>query len=82
MRQVEAFEAENAFEMLLDLVECGEEVVITRHGRSVARLMPVGLKPDRSAAMAAAERIRRRAREKCVSFDCDEWKEFRNEGRP
>jgi prevent-host-death family protein len=34
-----AFEAKNSFGHLLDLVENGEEVTITRHGREVARLI-------------------------------------------
>jgi antitoxin (DNA-binding transcriptional repressor) of toxin-antitoxin stability system len=33
MREVGAFEAKNKLGQLLDLVECGEEIVITRHGR-------------------------------------------------
>src|ERR1700730_5648779 len=37
-----AFEAKNRFGHLLDLVENGEEVTITRHGREVARLVPAG----------------------------------------
>ena len=34
-----AFEAKNRFGHLLDLVENGEQVTITRHGREVARLI-------------------------------------------
>jgi prevent-host-death family protein len=40
MREVGALEARNKFGQLLDWVEEGEEVVITRHGREVARLVP------------------------------------------
>jgi len=39
MRQFSAFEAKNKFGTLLDLVEQGEEVVVTRHGKPVARLV-------------------------------------------
>ncbi len=39
MRQFSAFEAKNKFGTLLDLVEQGEEVVVTRHGKAVARLV-------------------------------------------
>jgi prevent-host-death family protein len=38
MREVGAFEAENKLGRLLDLVGRGEEIVITRHGKAVARL--------------------------------------------
>ncbi len=38
MKEIGAFEAKNRLGKLLDIVERGEEVVITRHGREVARL--------------------------------------------
>jgi len=50
---------------LLDKVEAGEEVIITRHGRAVAHLHPVSrakhpLKPDDLAAFRATmPRLRR-----------------------
>lgn len=43
---------------LLDLVEQGEEVTITRHGKPVARLVTPLEPVDREAARAAAARIR------------------------
>ena len=41
-RTVGAFEAKNRLSELLQLVENGEEVTITKHGRPVARLVPAG----------------------------------------
>ena len=38
--EIGAFEAKNTLSALLDLVEAGEEVIITRHGKPVARLVP------------------------------------------
>ena len=38
--QVGAFEAKNTLGALLDRVVQGEEIVITRHGKPVARLAP------------------------------------------
>jgi prevent-host-death family protein len=38
MREVGAFEAKNRLGALLDQVVRGEEIVITRHGKEVARL--------------------------------------------
>lgn len=61
MREVGAFEGKNNFGSLLDAVEKGEEIVITRHGRPVARLVPNVGAIDRSQAAAAAQRIRARA---------------------
>jgi prevent-host-death family protein len=40
MREVGAFEAKNRLGQLPDLVEQGEEITITRHGREVSRLVP------------------------------------------
>lgn len=42
MAQVTAFEAKTRFGELLDRVSRGEEVVITRHDKPVARLIPEG----------------------------------------
>lgn len=58
MRTIGAFEAKNTLGSLLDLVEKGEEVLITRHGKPVARMVAPGNAPGSEAARAAAERIR------------------------
>ena len=42
MSTVTAFEAKTRFGELLDRVSKGEEVVITRHDKPVARLIPEG----------------------------------------
>ncbi len=42
MKEMGAFEAKNRLGTLLDWVEQGEEVLITRRGRAVARLVPEG----------------------------------------
>jgi prevent-host-death family protein len=39
--EVGAFEAKNRLSELLRAVEGGKSVVITRHGRAVARLVPI-----------------------------------------
>jgi prevent-host-death family protein len=83
MREVGAFEAKNKLGQLLDLVERGEEVTITRHGRAVARLAPVRPAQNRDQARAAIRRIRERAEGlKLGRFDWTEWKGYRDEGRP
>ena len=40
MREVQASEAKAHLSELLDEVERGETVVITRHGRAIARIVP------------------------------------------
>ena len=62
MKVVGAFEAKNTLSHLLDLVEQGEEVTITRHGKDVARKVPARSRPGREQARAAIQRIRERAR--------------------
>jgi prevent-host-death family protein len=58
MKEIGAFEAKNRLGQLLDLVEEGEEVVITRHGKAVARLVPAKSGFSRAQAYEAAQRIR------------------------
>jgi prevent-host-death family protein len=45
MRSVGAFEAKTHLAALLDAVSAGEPITITRHGRPVARLVPVEESP-------------------------------------
>jgi prevent-host-death family protein len=83
MREVGAFEAKNKFGQLLDWVEQGEEVTITRHGKEVARLVPAKRGCNREEARAAVRRLRERAEQlKLGPFDWSEWKSYRGEGRP
>ena len=62
MREVGAFEAKNKFGQLLDCVEAGEAVAITRRGKIVAYLSPPGGAFNAEAADAAVERICARRR--------------------
>lgn len=62
MDQVGAYEAKTHLPRLLERVRRGESLTITRHGRPIARLVPVE-DDDRERALEAARRIReRRAR--------------------
>ena len=83
MREIGAFEAKNKLGTLLDWVERGEEILITRHGKPVARLVPHTAAHDPNQAVAAAARIRARAVAlKRGAFDWQEWKAYRDAGRP
>jgi prevent-host-death family protein len=87
-REVGAFEAKNTLGTLLDRVERGEEIVITRHGKPVARLVPNNGSVDTSRARAAFERLRENARllhEQNKGKEPLDWptlKKWRDEGRP
>jgi prevent-host-death family protein len=83
MQEIGAFEAKNKLAALLDRVEQGEEIVITRHGKAVARLVPNVASIDPSQARAAVERIRARAKRlKSGAFDWNAFKADRDAGRP
>lgn len=59
MKQVAAIEAQATLSELLDLVEAGEEVVITRQGEPVARLTPTDRSGPRERSLQAAAALRR-----------------------
>jgi len=52
MAKVTAFEAKTRFGELLERVAAGEEIVITKHDRPVARVIPEGV-PRRDAVRDA-----------------------------
>ena len=82
-RTVGAFEAKTHFSELLERAEGGEEIIITRRGKPVARLMPVKEMHDIDAAKRAYARIRARAKKTGIKrFDWKEWKKYIDEGRP
>jgi prevent-host-death family protein len=56
MKSIGAYEAKTHLPRLLDEVEAGETITITKHGRPVAVLVPA--RPSRAAAAAAAEGLR------------------------
>lgn len=79
MQEIGAFEAKNRLSALLERVEHGEEILITRRGRPVAKLVPARPMPDRADAIAAAERIL--ARSKAARLAGLKIKELIDEGR-
>jgi prevent-host-death family protein len=79
MKEVGAFEAKSRLGQLLDWVEAGEEVVITRRGKVVARLVPPSLASDRERSRRAVQKIRRMR--KGVTLGGLRIKDLINEGR-
>jgi prevent-host-death family protein len=75
---VSAFEAKTHLSALLDRVAKGEEVVITRHGRPVARLVPAAA-ADREDVDAIIARIKALRVGQTLGGLC--WKNLRDEGR-
>ncbi|MDR6757625.1 prevent-host-death family protein [Mycoplana sp. BE70] len=77
--KIGAFDAKSQFSSLLDRAARGEEIVITKHGKSVARLVAVASAESSSAAKAFAEL--KELRRKSTLGDDLSWKDLRDEGR-
>jgi prevent-host-death family protein len=75
---VGAFEAKTHLSALLDRVARGEQIVITKHGRPVARLVPAAL-PDREEVGGIIARIK--ALRVGQTLGGLSWKDLRDEGR-
>lgn len=80
MKITGVFEARNHFSELIAAVEAGEEVRITRHGKEVARMLPVRRAPvitdeQIERELAAIRELHRRIR------PGPGWRELRDEGR-
>lgn len=79
MVTVGVFEAKTHLSTLLDRVTAGEEVIITKHGKPVARL--VGARHiDRARVNEAFEKLK--TLRKGTTLGGLSWKELRDEGRP
>ena len=77
---VGAFEAKNKLSALLDEVENGGEVTITRHGKPVAKLVPAAEAHDAEKARRAVQAIR--AMRKGVTLGGLKIKDLIDDGRP
>lgn len=67
LREISASEAKAHLSELLDAVERGETIVITRHGRPVARLVPDAAQ-RRQQIKAAIEDMKQLAKERREKF--------------
>lgn len=84
MRSVGTFEAKNKLSELLDAVERGEEVEITRRGKPVAKLVGTRRISEEERRQEALRRLREtRAflKEEGVTFTTEEILALRDEGR-
>jgi prevent-host-death family protein len=78
MITVGAFAAKTHLSALLDRVAAGEEVVITKHGRPIAKLVSAAA-VDRERVDDAVAQLRRLR--KGTTLGGLSWKELRDEGR-
>jgi prevent-host-death family protein len=79
MIKVGAFEAKTQLSALLERVAAGEDVLITKHGRPVARLTKAETATRDDVDVAIA---RLKARRQCATIGEGGWKAARDEGRP
>ena len=78
MIKVGAFEAKTHLSSLLDKVAQGEDVLITRRGLPVARLVPAG-QAERARTQSVIAELR--ALRASINLDGLDWRELRDEGR-
>jgi len=72
------YDAKNRFSELLDRVEAGETIAVTRHGKQVALLTPIhSARLNAGQAIARLRQLRTGSRLEGLSI-----RELRDEGRP
>jgi prevent-host-death family protein len=76
MVTIGALDAKTNLSALLDRVEAGEEVVITRHGKPIAKISPIP-KSTTLTPQQAAERLL----ELSTGLKIGNWRQLRDEGR-
>ena len=80
---ISAFDAKNRLGQLLDRVESGEEITITRHGEPVAMLVPLAARKgdDVANALRTFKEIRTELTKKGGKFSRGEIRKLINQGR-
>jgi prevent-host-death family protein len=89
MQTVPVHQAKDRFSALLQAVEDGEEIVITRHGKKIARIVK---ETEAAPSSAERERLRRAAIERLEAYQkkaqvkpavegWTDWKSLRDAGR-
>ncbi len=79
MESIGLFEAKTHLSELIARAERGEEVIITRHNKPVAKIVPMPADlPDAAARQSAVDALLRAAAGRTLGQD---WKRLRDEGR-
>jgi prevent-host-death family protein len=87
MQTVSIHQAKDRFSALLQAVEAGDEVVITRHGKKIARIVH---ETDAAPLEAERERLRQKALADLKAYQAgvkpavegfSDWKSLRDAGR-
>lgn len=79
MAAIGLFEAKTHLSEYVARAEAGEEVIITRHNKPVAKIVPfVQQHSSREARQGAIDALLQSARERTLGLD---WRALRDEGR-
>ena len=83
MREIGAFEAKTHLSALLESVQLGEHITITKRGKPVAQLVPFNQVSitDRADLALRIEKLRGRIANECGLFTTRDILSARNEGR-
>lgn len=82
MQTIGAFAAKTHFSAILEEVEKGERVTITKHGRPVARLVPITSRDDRDSVEKTIQRMKKFSQSHTShTLGGLDWKTLRDEGR-
>ena len=86
MQTIAIAQAKNNFSAILHAVESGEDVVLTRHGKPIARIVPEVVESELSAQNVDAMRqeamnLLNAFRAKVKPGPLLDWKELRDAGR-
>jgi prevent-host-death family protein len=73
-----AFEAKAQFSALLDRAAAGEEIVVTKHGKPVAKIVSV----TTSESVDVGALLKRMREGRTASLGGLDWKSLRDKGRP
>jgi prevent-host-death family protein len=82
MQEVSIVERRNRFSSLIEQAESGEEILVTRHGRGVAKIVCFDSEKAGRATAKVFDQIRQNAKSMQLgSFDLSQFREERDGGR-
>ena len=86
MQTLAIAQAKNNFSAMLHFVEAGEEVVLTRHGKAIARIVPETI--EQTSDVTSADALRKEAMSLLDTFRAKvapgaplDWKTLRDAGK-
>jgi prevent-host-death family protein len=74
-------EAKSQFSAVVERAAAGEEITITRHGKAVAKVVPLKPAHDPERARRIIDEMRKLRDESGATLGGLSWKEMRDEGR-